>query len=221
MIRFRLVPALAAALSVPALTATPAIAAQDDAPIVVSQAPAPERVAWFARYQDARSGPESSETVTRTFKVGQNGSLDIFNLAGPIVVSGAAGDEITVTAVKHVRGHSGDAKAQLDAIMIDATETGGRVEVRTIARRTKNLSTWVDYTVSVPYGTSVSARSLAGDVKVSKVKGEVHVEDDRWVEQADPPFAVTDGNTYYWPNRDAGPLPPNPGGGRRRAAKKA
>jgi DUF4097 and DUF4098 domain-containing protein YvlB len=176
MIRFRLVPALAAALSVPALTATPAIAAQDDAPIVVSQAPAPERVAWFARYQDARSGPESSETVTRTFKVGQNGSLDIFNLAGPIVVTGAAGDEITVTAVKHVRGHSGDAKAQLDAIMIDATETGGRVEVRTIARRTKNLSTWVDYTVSVPYGTSVSARSLAGDVKVSKVKGEVQIE---------------------------------------------
>ena len=49
--------------------------------------PAPERVAWFARFQDARSGPESIETVTRTFKVGPTGSLDIFNLAGPIVVT--------------------------------------------------------------------------------------------------------------------------------------
>jgi DUF4097 and DUF4098 domain-containing protein YvlB len=177
MTHVRLVPfVLTVVLAVPAVLARPAAASQDDAPEVVSHPPAPARVAWFARYQDARGGPESSETVTRTFKVGQTGSLDIFNLAGPIIVSGAAGDEIIVTAVKRVRGQSGDAKAQLDAIVIDASETGGRVEVRTITRRTKNLSTWVDYSVSVPYGTAVSARSLAGDVKVSKVKGEVQIE---------------------------------------------
>ena len=139
-------------------------------------APAPERVAWFAKFQDARSGPESIETVTRTLTVGPSGSLDIFNLAGPIVINGISGDQIVLTAVKRVRGATGDPKAHLDAIMIDIEETAGRVEVRTIARRTKQLSTWVDYNVQVPFGTSVSARSLAGDLKVTKVKGEVQLE---------------------------------------------
>ncbi len=161
-----------------AFHALPAHAGQDGVPpgLPAAGVPAPERVAWFAKFQDARSGPESMETVTRTFNVGPNGSLDIFNLAGPIVVNGTAGDQIVLTAVKRVRGTTGDAKAQLDAIVIDVQETGGRVEVRTLARRTKQLSTWVDYTVQVPFGTSVSARSLAGDLKVTKVRGEVQLE---------------------------------------------
>lgn len=138
--------------------------------------PAPERVAWFAKFQDARSGPESVETITRTLTVGPTGSLDIFNLAGPIVINGISGDQIVLTAVKRVRGATGDPKAQLDAIMIDIEETAGRVEVRTIAKRTKQLSTWVDYNVQVPFGTSVTARSLAGDLKVTKVRGEVQLE---------------------------------------------
>jgi DUF4097 and DUF4098 domain-containing protein YvlB len=169
--------ALLALLALPALQAWPAEAAQEGVPPVLPAAgvPAPERVAWFARFQDARSGPESTETVTRRFKVGPNGSLDIFNLAGLIVVTGTGGDEIVLTAIKRVRGAPGDTKAQLDAIVIDAQETAGRVEVRTIARRTK-LSTWVDYNVQVPFTTAVSARSLAGDVKVIKVRGEVQLE---------------------------------------------
>ncbi|MBK5298818.1 MAG: DUF4097 family beta strand repeat protein [Vicinamibacteria bacterium] len=169
---------LLALLAPLALLALPASAAQDGVPPVRPAAgvPAPERVAWFAKFQDERSGPESTETVTRTFKVGPHGSLDIFNLAGPIVINGAAGDEIVLTAIKRVRGGSGDTRSQLDAIMIDAQETAGRVEVRTVARRTKHLSTWVDYTVQVPFGTAVSARSLAGDLKVTKVRGEVQLE---------------------------------------------
>ena len=116
-----------------AFHALPAHAGQDGVPrgLPAAGVPSPERVAWFAKFQDARSGPESMETVTRTFNVGPNGSLDIFNLAGPIVVNGTAGDQIVLTAVKRVRGTTGDAKAQLDAIVIDVQETGGRVEVRT------------------------------------------------------------------------------------------
>ena len=160
-----------------AFPAQPVGADQDVAPVrPAAPVPAPERVAWFAKFQDARSGPESIETVTRTLTVGPSGSLDIFNLAGPIVITGISGDQIVLTAVKRVRGATGDSKAHLDAIMIDIEETAGRVEVRTVARRTKQLSTWVDYNVQVPFGTSVSARSLAGDLKVTKVKGEVQLE---------------------------------------------
>ncbi len=166
-----------APLALLVLLALPASAAQGGPPALpAAGVPAPERAAWLARFQEARSGPESIETVTRTLKVGPNGSLDIFNLAGPIVVNGTGGDDIVITAVKRVRGASGDAKAQLDAIEIDVQETAGRVEVRTVARRTKQLRTWVDYSVQVPFGTSVSLRSLAGDLKVTKVKGEVQLE---------------------------------------------
>jgi DUF4097 and DUF4098 domain-containing protein YvlB len=167
-----------ALLALLALPASATEAAQEAVPPVLPAAgvPAPERVAWFAKFQDSRNGPESTDTVTRTFKVGPNGSLDIFNLAGPIVVTGTGGDEIVLTVIKRVRGAGGTSKAQLDAIVIDVQETAGRVEVRTVARRTKQLSTWVDYNVQVPFSTAVSARSLAGDLKVTKVRGEVQLE---------------------------------------------
>lgn len=163
------------------LTLAPAAAIAQDAvppPLPAAGVPAPERVAWFARFQDTRSGPEATETITRSFKVGQNGSIEIFNLAGPIIVTGGPGDTIVVTAVKRARGGAADeARAQLDAIDVDAVETGGRVEVRTVVRgKVKQLRTWVDYTVTVPYGTAVTARALAGDVKVVKVRGDVQIE---------------------------------------------
>jgi hypothetical protein len=147
-------------------------------PLPAAGVPAPERVAWFARFQDSRSGPEATETIARTFKVGQNGSLEIFNLAGPVIVTGGPGDAIVITAVKRARGGSSEeAKAQLAAIDVEAVETGGRVEVRTVVLgKVKQLRTWVDYSVTVPYGTAVTARALAGDVKVVKVKGDVQIE---------------------------------------------
>ena len=165
---------LAALIAAGTLAAAPAAA--QDAALAISRAPVPGRAAWHARFQDARSGPENVETATRTFKVGAGGSLDIFNLAGPIVVTGADGDTIVVTAVKRVRGRAGDMRGQLDSIVIDASETGGRVQVRTVARRTKGLRTWVDYSVQVPHGTTVSGRTLAGDIRVSGVRGEVQLE---------------------------------------------
>jgi DUF4097 and DUF4098 domain-containing protein YvlB len=164
------------------LTLAPAApaAAQDAVPppLPVAGVPMPERVAWFSRYQDSRSGPEATETITRTFKVGPSGSIEIFNLAGPIVVAGGPGDTIVVTAIKRARaGDDDEAKAQLAAIDVEAVETGGRVEVRTVVRgKVKQLRTWVDYSVTVPYDTSVSARALAGDVKVVKVNGDVQLE---------------------------------------------
>jgi hypothetical protein len=163
-----------------ALASAAPLVAQDAVPppLPVAGQPAPERVAWFARFQESRGGPEITETVTRSFKVGQNGSIEIFNLAGPVIVVGGPGDTIVVTAVKRARAsEDNDARAQLAAIDIDTVDSGGRVEVRTVVRgKVKHLRTWVDYSVTVPYGTAVSARALAGDIKVSKVKGEVQIE---------------------------------------------
>ncbi len=160
-----LMPALAPAAPGPEPAAPPG-----------GRASAAPRMARLAHVQDERSGPETTETITRTFTLGPGGSFDIFSMAGQVVVTGGPGQDVVLTAVKRVRGRPADAEAQLASTMIDAKELAGRLEVRTVSKRTKNMHTWVDYSVVVPYATSVSARVLSGDVRIEKVKGDVQVE---------------------------------------------
>lgn len=133
-----------------------------------------------ARYQgggESRGGPGATEEWTRTFRVGPSGALDLSNIAGDIVVTGGEGDEIRVQALKRVRGRKGqDTQGILARVVIEATETPGRVEIRTIYPRGENVHAKVDYMVHVPAATSVTVRSVASDVQVSNVKGEVRAE---------------------------------------------
>jgi hypothetical protein len=39
---------------------------------------------------------------------------------------------------------------------------------------------------------------------ILRVKGDVHIEGETW-ERREARFPVTDGKTYYWPNRDTPP----------------
>jgi DUF4097 and DUF4098 domain-containing protein YvlB len=145
-------------------------------PAVPAAAVAP-RGAWFERYQEARNGPESSDRWSRSFKTGPTGSLDLSNISGDIVVTGGPGDEIRVEAVKNVHGRDAEnAKQQLDAVTIEATEHAGRVEISTIYPHKHNTRVDVDYTVHVPVGTSVSLHSVSGDIQVTGVKGEARLE---------------------------------------------
>jgi Toastrack DUF4097 len=135
-------------------------------------APAPDRAAWFERFEAGRTGgSEQSETFTKRFAVGQSGSLDIFNLSGDIVITGVGGDEISVKAVKEAWG-----KASPEDISIEATETAGRVEVRSVLRRSRNSRAEVTFTIEVPFGTTIAARSLSGDIKVENVRGDVQMD---------------------------------------------
>jgi putative adhesin len=150
-----------------ALMAAP-VAAQPRPPLVVRVSP--ERAAWFERFEDSRRGPETVETVTKTFKTGAGGSLDVSNLSGDVIVNGVAGDQITVTATKRARGN--DAKAALADINISARQTAARVEVRTEFGRHDSQAE-VDYDIEVPFDTGVIVRTISGDVKVTEVRGTV------------------------------------------------
>ena len=85
------------------------------------------------------------------------------------MITGVPGEEIRVKAERQVWGD--DSKG----IVIDASKTPGRVEVRTLFGNHKNKAE-VDYTVEVPYETSVTAHSLSGDIKVVKVRGELQLD---------------------------------------------
>ncbi len=107
---------------------------------------------------------------SRTFDVGQSGSLDISNLSGDIEIQGGPGTEILVEAEKH--GH-GDPSL----VSIEVSQTGDRVRVETkYSKGKKHKHMSVDFTVTGPSGTSVSAQSVSGDVQVSDVSGELEAE---------------------------------------------
>jgi DUF4097 and DUF4098 domain-containing protein YvlB len=135
---------------------------------------APDRIAWFERYQEARKGAEANQTIVRTFKAAAGTSLDVFNMAGNVTITGVTGDQIAVTAMKQVWG--GDGKAQLENIGVDFNETAGRLEVRTSMGRARNTHAEVDFTIDVPFETPVIVRTLSGDVTVAKVRGDLQVE---------------------------------------------
>jgi DUF4097 and DUF4098 domain-containing protein YvlB len=132
---------------------------------------------WLEHYQDSRHGPEQTETWTRTFTVGASGWLDLSNLAGEVVVTGGAGDQIKVDAVKRVRARdAAAAKDLLAQLTIESVEKAGRVEIKTEYPRGHNVSAEIDFTVQVPSASGVAIHTVSGDIRVSQVKGEVTLE---------------------------------------------
>jgi hypothetical protein len=125
---------------------------------------------------EARRGPEQTETFSRTLRIGRNGTFDLSNVAGDVVVTGGGGDEVRIDAIKRVRGSQTDARGLLDAMQIQVSERGGLVEVRTELPRRRNWSGGVDFTIALPATTNVTVRSVSGDVRIANVRGELRTE---------------------------------------------
>jgi DUF4097 and DUF4098 domain-containing protein YvlB len=133
-------------------------------------------MSWSASWE-ARQGPETTEKIAKSFKVGQNGTLDIANISGRIIVNEGGTDTIAIDAVKRVRGRESNVKDQLDRTVVNMNERAGRVEVKTTyTGGGRNIRTSVDYTVTAPAGTSVYAHSISGDIRITNIKGEVRAD---------------------------------------------
>jgi len=136
----------------------------------------------WAESQESRRGPEQTEHISKTFKVGPNGTLDLSNISGDIVVNEGGGDTISVEAVKRARGS--DAKEQFARTKVSMVERGGRVEVMTDytregcpeGRSGNCRSASVDYTVTAPAGTSMNLKSVSGDIRIANIRGELRAE---------------------------------------------
>ena len=135
---------------------------------------------WTARSwaegQESRRGPEQTERIARTFKVGANGTLDLSNVAGDIVITEGGGDTISIEAIKRARSRNGaDAKDQLARTNVSMVERGGRVEVTTNYTGNRNHAS-VDYTVTAPAGTAMNLKSVSGDIRITGIRGELRAE---------------------------------------------
>jgi hypothetical protein len=126
------------------------------------------------RRADARRGPEYTEDFSRTLSLGRNGAFELTNPSGNIVVTGGGGSELRIDAVKRVQ-HPDETqgRALLQAIEIQVAERSGLVDVRTVVPRARNWSGAVDYTIALPDSARVVIRSVAGDVRLSNLNGEL------------------------------------------------
>jgi hypothetical protein len=136
------------------------------------------RIQGAARQRRAlRQGQEVSESVSRTARIGRDGSLDLRNIAGRVVVTGVNGDDVRIEAVKRVWHQDPEqARALLKLLDVEITEGTARVSIRTRYPQQQAYDAEVDYTVSVPQQARVTLRAGSGDVMVSNVRGELTAE---------------------------------------------
>jgi DUF4097 and DUF4098 domain-containing protein YvlB len=120
---------------------------------------------------------EVTERFSKTAHLDQNGTFDLTNVIGDIVITGTAGREVVIEAVKRVqRPNPRAARALLAMIDIQVTEQANRLEVRTIVPRPRNFPGSVDFTVMVPEDASVIVKTITGSIRASNVKGELRAD---------------------------------------------
>lgn len=134
-----------------------------------------ERARQRDRDQD-RDDDGQIERFTRTISLPAGGELDLSNISGDIEVTGDSGRDIVIEVTKRARRRR-DAAEQLASVEAEIETRGDRIEVRTRYRRNdRNTRVSVSYDVTVPRDVAVSVQSVAGDLSVSGVDGEVRAE---------------------------------------------
>lgn len=134
--------------------------------------------AWAipAAAQDRANAPgtgEVTERFTRTAHLDQDGTFDLTNISGSVVIAAGSGRDVTIDAVKRVqRPNPNAARALLQMIEIQVTEESNRVEVRTVYPRPRNFPGSVDYTITLPADATVAVRNTSGAIRVMGVKAD-------------------------------------------------
>jgi DUF4097 and DUF4098 domain-containing protein YvlB len=133
---------------------------------------------WLASPTVATAVQE--ERFSEQYDIGAEGSFTLSNVSGNIVVRADSVSLVEVEAVKRVsRSRSGqDASRQLELVEIQVTHSGNRLRIKTRygdedERGNREINVSVDYQVTVPLGTEVSASSVSGNVDVEGVQGEL------------------------------------------------
>jgi hypothetical protein len=117
---------------------------------------------------------EATERFSRTARLDADGTFDLTNVYGDVVLTGGTGREVTIEAVKRVqRPNPNAARALLRMIDIQVTEGTNRLEVRTVVPRPRNFPGSVDYTITIPHDVRVTVRTLAGTVRATNVSSEL------------------------------------------------
>jgi DUF4097 and DUF4098 domain-containing protein YvlB len=119
-----------------------------------------------------RSEADITEALSQTVRLVPGGTFDLQNVAGDITITGGAGTDARIEAVKRVRDTiAARARAAIAQTRIDIAERGGNVEVRTFHPRVPSRIS-VDYTITLPENVNVILRSSSGNLHVQSLSGD-------------------------------------------------
>ena len=122
-------------------------------------------------------GPEFTEPFSKTVRLDRNGTFDLQNVSGEVVITGGGGNDMRLEATKRVRHQNeSEARALLSEIQIRVLERSGGIEVRTDYPRRRNWSGRVDFSVTLPRDANVTLRSVSGSLRVTNLNGELRAE---------------------------------------------
>ena len=130
-----------------------------------------------AQQRDYRA--EQVDKQTKTLAIGAAGSLELRNIVGDIIVKAGGSRDATIDIVRTSRGRTdADAKLGLERVTVETSLQGtrGTVNSRYPDERRPPYSVSTAYTVTVPAGTRVAAHSVAGNVRLTGIKGEVSAD---------------------------------------------
>jgi DUF4097 and DUF4098 domain-containing protein YvlB len=113
-------------------------------------------------------------TDEKRFAVNAPAKLNVENAAGKVTVTGGSGKEIVIMIRKKGFGSTqADADSALAALKVDTTQNGDAVTVKVSPQ---NPTHQVDFTITVPEETAVTASNLFGDATLSNVKGDIDLK---------------------------------------------
>lgn len=129
-----------------------------------------------ARGDRGDRGLEFTEMFTKTVRLGRNGRLELENVSGDVEVTGGGGDDVKITATKRVHAPNESAgRSALSAIEIQVADRAGVVSITAGPTRGRFSAGEIDYVISVPSGTTLSLKTLSGDVTVTGIAGDAHL----------------------------------------------
>jgi DUF4097 and DUF4098 domain-containing protein YvlB len=130
----------------------------------------------IARAQASSPRADQTDREHRTLDLGSAGALDLSTLSGDITVTAGTGPAtLEIIRRSHARTDA-QAKQALDRVTVDVAERAGRVTVRPLYPGTggqAGADVQVSFAVTAPPATAVVARSIAGDISISGIHGEV------------------------------------------------
>jgi len=119
---------------------------------------------------------DQTDRQRRTLDLGSAGALDLSTLSGDITVTAGTGPA-TLEVIRRSRGRTdAQAKQALDRVTVDVAERPGRVTVTTLSPGKDGYASadvQVSYVVTAPPSTALIAHTIAGDISISGIHGEL------------------------------------------------
>jgi DUF4097 and DUF4098 domain-containing protein YvlB len=119
---------------------------------------------------------EQTDRERRTLDLGSAGVLDLSTISGDITVTAGTGPAtLEIIRRSHARTDA-QAKQALDRVTVDVAEHAGRVTVKTFFPESdgqRSPDVQVSFAVTAPPATALVARTIAGDISITGIHGEV------------------------------------------------